>query len=194
MNQRWQTLVRQRRGRRGGFTMVELCVAATLLVFGILAIVGAVVASQRLLEVNREGGQAFQAARARAEELADVSISDAFAAYNADPSDDPFGPPGSAPGRSFDVPGLEPMPDDADGRVGEVIFPAIDVGAGVLAISESYVDGALGMPRDLDGDNVLSGGAVAPAALVALPVRVRVRWRGAAGERSFSLDSVLIRR
>jgi hypothetical protein len=70
------------------------------------------------------------------------------------------------------VVGLEALSDDADGRVGEVIFP----GNGTQLL-ENGDDRLLGTPRDIDLDFNTDGADHAGDYQI-LPVLVRVRWRG----------------
>lgn len=108
---------------------------------------------------------------------------EAFVRYNAIPDDDPAG--GDSPGDSFAVAGLEPLPADPDGLPGEVIFP----GDGVQLL-EHVVDVELGMPRDLGGATGVDADDHA-SDYRALPVMVRVRWRGISGEQEIVLATTL---
>ena len=80
--------------------------------------------------------------------------------------------------------------NDPDGFVGDIVFPEVTLG-GVTSLSERVVDARWGMPRDLNGDGVITGGAI-PSAYMILPVRVRIQWRGVGGNRSIELDHVFI--
>ena len=171
---------------RGGFTLVEVLVAAVVLVIGCLGLSAAISNSAQLLELNRERRLAHQAARAKLEEIASASFSEAFALYNPGRADDPVG---GAPGAGFQVEGLAAVAGDTDGLPGEVVFPT--VGGLGLQLTESFVDGRWGMPRDLNADSGVSAGALAGPYTI-LPVRVRIRWRGATGERTLELDAALL--
>ncbi len=167
-------------------------IAATVLVIGVLSMIGALAAGLRLIEQNRETARAHEAARSAIESMQSVPFDQIFARFNADPNDDP-GVAGSAPGATFAVPGLQSTtgPAHAGGvapGAGAIEFP---VAGGQL--SEDFVDPALGMPSDLNGDGVISAGALAGGYLM-LPVRVRVTWRGVGGNRELQLVSLLIRR
>lgn len=174
-----------RAARRGGYTLVEIAVSAVILTVGVLGLVAAVTAADKLVAASRQTRAAFDAARSLCEDMQARPIAEAFAAYNATLADDPVA--ATAPGARFDVSGLAACKDDVDGRVGEILFPSPD---GVV-LREDTVDTALGMPRDLDGDGLVSNGPPAGDLLV-LPVRVRVRWNGLRGPQFVEVHRVLL--
>jgi hypothetical protein len=157
-------------------TMIELVITVTFTAVALGAIVSTLTASIFLGTSNRESNLAMSAARSAIERVRGEPFAQAFASFNADPADDPGGA-GTAPGNAFDVPGLSPRPGDPDGRVGEILFP----GDG-LTLREDAVDALLGLPRDLSGDGVVDAADHA-GDYTLLPVRVRLRWRGEAGNR-----------
>lgn len=179
----------RRASARSGFTVVELAVSATVLVVGVLGFLAAVVAGQQLATSTREMERAFQAARARCEEIQSAPIDEAFARFNADPDDDPA-TAGPAGGATFAIQGF--ATEAGTEAVGRVVFPTID-DAGTPVLCEAVDDVRWGMPRDLDGDGEISNGALTTAPIV-LPVRVSVEWRGARGVQRVELDQVLVRR
>ena len=81
---------------------------------------------------------------------------------------------GGAPGAGFDVAGLEPWIDGSP--IGSIQIITDET------LSDEDIDSALGMPRDLDADGLVVNGDVTNNAEI-LPVVVRVRWRGSAGNR-----------
>jgi len=177
---------RKRAGGRAGFTLLELLIA--LSVFGIT--MGALSVLQfssiALSRSNQDLSAAMDAAQSVLEELREEGdFSDIFVRWNGNPGDDPDA---SAPGNAFDVRGLEPAPDDPDGRVGEVIFP----GDGLLLI-EDGTDRALGTPRDLNLDGDIDSADHASDYRV-LPVLVRVRWLGSRGTQQIEIASTLVMR
>src|SRR4029077_3113943 len=105
--------------------------------------------------------------------------------------DDPGGP-ATAPGANFAVTGLSTVPGDADGMVGEYIFPTELVG-GVAQLREDVVDARFGMPRDPDGDGDVDSIDHSGNYRI-LPVRVRLRWKGMNGVRVLELESILCSR
>lgn len=174
-----------------GFAVLEVMVAAAVLVIGVLGMLSSVVSGTRLVNANRETSLAHQAARAKCEEIQDVTFAQVFATFNTDKADDPGGA-GTAPGANFSVAGLTPALNDADGFVGQIQFPTVPNGAGV-ALCEKVVDAGMGMPRDLNGDGLVSAGAM-PGTYLLLPVRIRVSWRGSAGTRSLTFEDLMIAR
>lgn len=172
---------------RGGFTMVEVAIGTVILTVAITGLLCVVVSYARLVRTNRESAIAQQAARAMIEKLQDGTFSQVFALYNANPADDPAGN-GTAAGKDFVVTGLDAAPGDADGKVGEVIFPTVG-----NALREDVVDGDLSMPRDLNADGLTD--AVDHATNYRLlPVRIRLRWRGATGNRTMVINHLLTSR
>lgn len=173
--------------RRGGFSIVEVMVAAALLAIAISGISGSMLSALALNNVNRDTSIAQQAARRVIEQAHGVQFDQIFFAFNSVAGDTvgiEFGP-------NFAVPGLEPIQGDPDGFVGQVMFPTVaPVGGGPEDLREDVNDPALGMPRDLD----LSGGA--PDALPhqndyrLLPMRVRLQWQGVAGPRQLDLETM----
>lgn len=180
-----------RRVGRRGFTIVEVMIAAAVLVIAISGLVGALVGSTSLGRVNRESALAEQAARRVLEELQGVPFAEVFATYNAS-TDDDAGLAVAARGSNFVVVGLDADPNDADGFCGEVIFPVIDV-AGTMQLREDVVDGALGMPRDLNGSGAVDTADHAGDYRL-LPVRIRVAWRGVSGSRAYDLETLVCTR
>jgi type II secretory pathway pseudopilin PulG len=166
-------------------TLLEVAIALAVLVFAVLAFVQALVTTSESAVTTRELVKAEQAARARIEAMQAAEFADVFALYDTSPANDP-GIPGSAPGKGFEVDGLEVLPADADGLVGEVIFAENDPGT----LREDSQSVELGMPRDLNGDTVVDGADHSGDYRI-LPVRVRVAWNGANGPASMELKTIL---
>jgi len=173
------------RSARAGFTVVEVTLAAGVLVIGVLGMAASMASSLKLVEVNRETVQAHEAARQTIEAMQATTFEDIVASYNSDTADDPNGP-GTAPGSQFAIPGL-----NAPGASVGLIRLPIPEGADYL--SEALVDPDLGMPRDLNGDGVITPGPM-PGNYLVLPVRVETAWQGVGGVRRLGLNSLLIRR
>ena len=178
----------RRSNRRSGFSIVEVAILAVLLLVAVGGLSGAVLSSLRLSHSSEESARADQAAHLKAAELQRVVFGEIFERYNNSTLLDPL--VGVSPGGAFDVEGLTPRRDDADGRVGRIVFPvALDV-SGAERLDENVSDVRLGMPDglDLNGDGVL-GDASGDYQL--LPVRLILEWSGVGGARIYELDLLL---
>jgi len=147
-------------------------------------VLSSVVSTTNLNRTNREMSLAAEAAQATIEGLKNTTFAQVFATFNANPADDPGGA-GTAPGSGFAVQGLNIRPGDADGLVGQIMFPTTG-----NQLREDGVDNALGMPRDLDLDLAIDA-ADHSLDYGILPVRVRVQWTGAGGNRQIDIVTVL---
>lgn len=179
---------RREAGAATGFTLIELLLVMSVLLVAFLTLSQSLVASMALTRVNRESALATDGLRQMVEVLqGSEDFQDLFRLYNADPGDDPPGVTG--PGSAFAVAGLEPMQDDPDGRVGEIVFPALETGSGP-ALFEYLDEPELSMPRDLDGKNGID---LLPHYddYRLLPVLVRLRWNGASGERTAEVCTLI---
>jgi prepilin-type N-terminal cleavage/methylation domain-containing protein len=196
------------RGRRSGFTILELVVALGILLIASSIFFRLVASTSKLREVNRENAIAADAARVVIEQMRNRPFSDLFKLYNADPADDPGGA-GTAPGNLFFVDRLRPLATSPGGLVGEVLLPSqlteVEVAGGrggtqlggggtviveELWLREDVIDDGLGLPRDLNGDNVVDELNHATDYII-LPVRVVVRWQGVFSERSLRVVTML---
>jgi type II secretory pathway pseudopilin PulG len=174
-------------GGRSGFSLLELLIAVGVLLFGLLGFSQAVLRSAAQNESAREGALAAEAAREVLERLQTEDFRNLFRTYNADPADDPLGP-GSAPGPNFAVAGLDAQDGDADGMAGRIEFPVAAGAPGVLREDVDVV--GMGMPRDLDGDDVVDA-ADHKGDYRLLPVIVRISWRGRATNSEAEFRTVL---
>lgn len=172
-------------GARAGFTVVEVLITLTILLVALRITVQTLASVNRLSPANRETAIATQAAQSALEELRVIPFSTLFALYNDLPDDDPGGI-GTAPGASFDVPGLQPRGTDPDGRVGRIEFPVI-----ADELREDVDDRDLGMPRDLNGDGVQDSDDHA-ADYAILPVRVWIEWAGRSGDRTVQMATAFV--
>ncbi len=173
---------------RAGMTLLELTIVTSVLVVGFLALSQTIVTSMQVTRVNRETALATDGLRGAIEALqGDQAFADLFNQYNDDPLDDL--PLVAAPGSGFDVPGLQAAPDDPDGRVGEIVFPATETAAG-LEMYEGLEAPELGMPRDLNGNGFIDVVNVEDS-YVLLPVVVRLRWSGHSGVREMEVRTLL---
>jgi len=177
---------------RGGFSLVEVMILAVLLLVAIGGLSGAVLSSLKLSRATEESSRADEGVRALAARMQNTDFSEIFWTYNGSTADDPDGP-GTAPGNTFDVPGLAPRRDDPDGRVGRIVFPSVDLGGGLEGLAEDVVDPRLGIGeegRDLNGNGAFHD--VLTNDYLLLPVRLIVEWTGAGGNRVYELDLLLV--
>lgn len=177
--------------KRGGFTLLEVLVGGVVLTLGAVGMAGAMLSSLTLQRCESDAALARVAARRVLEELSASDFREAYALYNQSTQDD-AGLTLTARGPNFVVAGLRARPGDADGQCGRVLFPTVIAG-GVEWLREDVVDAAFGMPRDLNADGAIDGQNRA-ADYELLPVRVRVEWRGARGDETFDLETILCRR
>jgi len=161
----------------------------SVLVVGLLAYCRAAVSAALAARTTRETTLATEAAWRMIEQLrAAPNFNQVFAMYNTTTADDPGGGVVS-PGANFAVTGLQAVVGDPDGLPGEIVFPTTTVG-GALQLREDVVNAKLGMPRDLNGDGVVDA-ADHSGDYQLLPVLVRVRWRGVAGNGLVELPTML---
>jgi hypothetical protein len=173
---------------RGGSSIIEILLAISVLMTGLLAYTRSLAISASLEEDNKETALAIAGAQKVVEDLNGTPFDEVFAAFNETQDDDGL-VTGTVFGDDFAVAGLEPLPGDADGLPGEVVFPSLDNG-GVLELREDMVMAELGMPQDLDLDGAVDGLDHAGDYRV-LPVIVRVRWRHEANDRVFEIRTML---
>jgi len=183
----WRRAHGPRPRARVGFSLVELLIAVTVLTVAVTGFSSSVLSSLVLNRMNRETDVAQQAARRMLEELQGEEFDQIFACYNAQAGD--YAGAGVESGAGFAVAGLDLQDGDADGLVGRIEFPVVDV-FGVEELREDVVDAGLGMPRDLDGLNGVDGFDHATDYQL-LPVRVVIEWEGVRGNRRIALETVL---
>lgn len=166
-------------------TLIEVMVAITITTISVYLLSSTITASIAHTEVKRERTMAVAAAMNLIERMHSEPFGDLFALYNDDPDDDPGGP-GTAPGKVFDVQGLELRnPDESMGPVGEVIMSS-----STAELREDTEMESLSMPRDLNGDLLIDEVDHSDDYIV-LPVTVRITWTGRAGRRSFDMSTML---
>lgn len=172
---------------QGGLTLLELCVAMSILAIALLAYAKTVAGTTVASRTSREAALANEAARLVVENMRAQPLANVFAMFNTIVADDPVGV--VSPGANFAVPGLWARRGDADGMPGEIRFPVTMVG-GVPQLRENLVDAEFNMPEDLTGEGTID--AVNHAAnYKMLPVIVLVRWRGAGGPGEVKYQTIL---
>jgi type II secretory pathway pseudopilin PulG len=179
---------RVRRKGSQGLTLVELMVAFTVLIIGVLGYLQAIVLSCMASQTAREQALAAETARGVMERIKASTLQDVFAIYNTNPNDDPAGP-GTGFGPNFLVGSLRAAPNDADGLPGEVLFPTAPGNPNDLR--ENVVDARFGTPRDLNGNGAVDALNHANDYQL-LPIVVRVRWQGKAGISNYQVKTLLV--
>lgn len=173
--------------QREGSSLIELLVAVTVLMVGLLTLSRSITASVDVADTNRETALATAAAQGMVEQLYAADFAQVFALYNDDVNDDPDGM-GTAPGARFTVNGLTLRSDDADGMHGEIRFPADPAQPDVLR--EDIVLVNQGVAIDLDLDGFVDDLDHANNYLV-LPALIRVEWQDGTGTRELELSTIL---
>lgn len=154
---------------RGAFTLIELAIATSILMIGIVSVLSASTRMQSLRRSNRDRTLAQNAMRSMAERMHAAShrfasdpttwAQQLIATYSV----------GGTFGDEFDVEGLTP---EGDGTP----IGSIRIG-GDETEDDAELGAQLGMPRDLNGDGDASDNDVSSGARL-LPVVLTLRWRG----------------
>lgn len=182
----WSPLLihRPKGGPRAGLTVLELTIALVVMTIAVGMLSGTLSSTSRVAPLQRESALAAMAARSQLEAMRSQPFQDLFALYNDLEDDDPDGV-GTAPGSGFRVAGLR-SPDGPQGFVGWVRFPG---DGSTLREDVEWVQ--LGMPRDLNRDDVIGAVDVAGNYFL-LPVEVHMRWESMAGVRELRLHTMFI--
>ena len=168
--------------KQKGFTLVEVMGTVSIMSIGILGLFQTLLLTTRLNTFSREKTIAMEAAREKLEELRVYEFQEIYRAFNSDHSDDPDGP-GTGPGPNFEVQGLNVRSDDPDGMTGRIAFPE----------RETTVDPELEMPRDLNGDGLITDDDIS-LDYIFLPVSIYVEWAGYQGPREIRIQTLLAER
>ena len=159
--------------QRGGFTLVELSLAMTVLVVALVSISAATLRAHSLRRQNREHTLAHSAIRSISERIhsfsyitvektPDTWVQDMLATYG----------PGGTVGNTFDVEELNPV--GAGGTVGTILFVTDETQ------TDAAVGAELGLPRDLNGDLDAVDNDVTGDARI-LPVVINISYQGGSG-------------
>ncbi len=155
-----------------GFTIIEVVVAAAVILIGIALFIPAFQYCGQASQAAREKSAAMSAARGVVETLRGSAVRRIYSSYG----------PGGTIGPDFVVDGLSPLPSDPDGRCGKITFYS----------DESADMPEVGLPHDLngDGDTDDSGSEVTNFYTI-VPVEVAVEWRGLTGNKSVKLHAIV---
>ena len=174
------------RGCRG-LTLIEITITLAIIVSVMLGFCQALLGSMNASRANRETAVATDAARQMIETLQAADFEALFATNNSVAGDDPEGLPARL--AAFEVPGLNPRQNDADGLCGEILLPEITEG-GVSELREDLEDRALTMPRDLNGDGLIDS-LDHSGDYAILPVVIRIDWRGPTGPSRVQFKTII---
>lgn len=177
-------------GRRDGFTLVEVTVAAAVVAVALIGLVGSLVLAVKQSALAADTATAVDGARRQVETMSAQPFRRIFPLYNAYDGDDPLGWD-TGPGTGFDVAGLTPRAGDPDGRVGRVIMPA--AGTDGRNLRENLTMAELDMPRDLDADGAIDG-LDKEGRYALLPATIVVEWRGVYGDASVRVNAIFAQR
>lgn len=156
-------------------SLLETVIGITVVMIGLMAITSTSLVVHSLDESDRSRRLAVNALQGKIEEVnaRSNSVLDADAGWSTELLG--LYDPNQTGGTTFNVNGLDPWEGD------------VTVGSLWVVTDETITDTELGvemgMPRDLDGDGVVGNKDVSTNATL-LPVIVRMRWSGEAGERS----------
>jgi len=172
---------------RRGLTMIEVTISILTLTVAAYILSSTIGASLSHTVAKREQANAVEAAMNTLETMRATTFLDLFPAFNANPDDEPLGP-GTAPGTTFDVDGLDPVvePGGAVRPIGTILLPDVDG-----QLREDTALPALGLPRDLNGDMIIDANDHAGDYLV-MPTIVRVEWLGRLGPRRFEMATIFV--
>jgi Tfp pilus assembly protein PilV len=159
--------------RSSGFTLIELAVAMSILMIGIVSVISATSQMHSLRKSNRERTIAQNALRSMAERIHANSygFSDEIETWAAELVD--MYAAGGSHGNTFVVESLnEPATGVPNGSI-QIVLDETE--------SDADLGLELGLPRDLNGDGDADDADVEGTARI-LPVLLTLRWRGENGQ------------
>lgn len=177
--------------QRRGLTILEVVLTMSILLTAILGLSQALLDSIVSNGLNRQMSLATDGSRQVVSDLQGVALEEVFGRYNESQNGNLLGGRVIAAG-GFAIAGLNPLPGDPDGLVGQIRFPEFDE-IGVTQLREDIVDPDFGSPRDLNGDGVVGDGVDHAADYRILPVVIEIDWNGAAGPAHMQFKTVLSR-
>ncbi|NUP94750.1 MAG: hypothetical protein HUU28_01185 [Planctomycetaceae bacterium] len=165
-------------------TLLEVTISIAVMTIAMAMFSSVITTTTRIGTEKRLASVASHAARSQLERLRCQPFGQVWRLYNESGADDPAGA-GTGPGPHFEVPGLVPLPTDADGFVGRVILPHSE-----KLLLESVLDEPFGLPRDLNGDTLIDDLNHALDYAI-LPVMVELEWQTPLGPRRLEMHTML---
>lgn len=169
------------RGNRQGFTLVEVMIALTVISVAVYMMSSTITATMMHSNARKERTLAVENAMNVLEHMRAMPFEELYVLYNDNLDDDPDGP-GTAPGPTFSVPGLDPR--EGAQAVGFILLPSLEG-----QLRENLNIPELSLPRDLNGDLVIDSANHAEDYKV-LPVQILVEWNGTAGDGHLTMSSM----
>ena len=156
-------------GTCGGFTLIEITMAMIILVIALMSLSGSTMRSHTLRRQNRERAMAHNAVRSVSERIHSFATRQTELSPTTWASDVTAAlANGGVIGTSFLVPGLG---QNAQGTIRVVTDETL---------TDANLEVAVGMPRDLDGNGMVTDTDVSNTARI-LPVVVTISWDGISG-------------
>jgi hypothetical protein len=177
--------------RRRGLTLLEIVMTLSILVAALLGLSQALLDSMTTNAMNRQVALATDGARRAVSDLQGAPFAQVFGLYNSGQQGNLLGGR-PVQGGAFEIEGLTPLADDADGLVGRIRFPEVSGVAGIQ-LREDVADERFGSPRDLNGDGVVGDALDHSGDYRVLPVVIEVDWRGPKGPAHVEFKTVLSR-
>ena len=171
-----------KRTGRSGVTFAEIVIVMVVLLIAVSIFTSTVVSTARQRNINRERALAAEGVRSLFEEMRNEEFDQIYSLYNADPLDDPGGP-GTAPGNSLVIRGLNVIPGTPGGAVGRVVFPDVQqTNPLTWELREDVNLPLMGMPRDINADGFVDNLDHSGDYMI-LPIQVVVQWTGVVGKQ-----------
>jgi prepilin-type N-terminal cleavage/methylation domain-containing protein len=195
------------RRRDSGVSLMELMIAMAIMVLALLALMSSVFSSSRLVDNSKEKTLAYEAARAKIEEMRNWTLAGSYGqlfTYYTTPAN--FGNPYKTcldplnAGKANKVPvaGLNPIVNNGVPQDILTVYFPVDGGGNLTENPTSppmsaEMISALGMPKDLNrnGNTTDFAGALNTGYKI-LPVYVKVQWKGIGGKSTFIEVSTFI--
>ena len=189
------------RRRDAGVSLMELMIAMAIMVLALLALMSSVFSSSRLVDNSKEKTLAYEAARAKVEEMRNWTLAGSYAqlftyyttAANFGNPNKPYDDPTNL-GKANKIPvaGLNPITVNGVAQDILTVYFPVD-GAGNLTENPAVLPkltadmiSAMGMPKDLNRNgNTTDAAGTLNTGYKILPIYIKVQWKGIGGKNAF---------